>query len=59
MKSKKTSSKLTLKIQQIKEIIKDLDQLENNDSAEIISQLLKMMSNLFEEVDQRLTELEK
>ena len=52
-------SKLTLKIQKIKQIIKELDQLENNDSAETISQLLKMMTSLFEEVNQRLTELEK
>jgi hypothetical protein len=59
MKSKKISSNLSLKIQKIKQAIKELDQLENNDSAEMVSQLLKMMTNLFEEVDQRLTELEK
>jgi hypothetical protein len=59
MKSQKTLSKLTLKIQKIKQIIKELEQLENNDSAETISELLKMMVSLFEEVDQRLTELEK
>jgi hypothetical protein len=58
MKSQKTLSKLTLKIQKIKQIIKELEQLENNDSAETISELLKMMVSLFEEVDQRLTELE-
>jgi hypothetical protein len=51
--------KLTQKIQSLKEIIKDLDQLENNDLAEIISQLLKIMISLIEELDQRLKPLEK
>ena len=50
--------KLALKISKIKSIIKDLDKLENNPEAENLSQLLKMMADLFEEVDQRLTELE-
>jgi len=59
MKSQKTLSKLTQKIQSLKEIIKDLDQLENNDAAEITSQLLKIIVDLFEQVEKRLTELEK
>jgi hypothetical protein len=49
---------LSLKIQKIRQIIKELDQLKNNNSAEFTSQLLKMMTDLLEEVDQRLTELE-
>lgn len=53
------TKKLTQKIQSLKEIIKELDQLENNDSAETVSQLLKIMANMFKEVEQRLTELEK
>ena len=57
MKSPKTLSKLTQKIQSLKQIIKELKQLENNDTAENLTQLLKMMVSLFEEVDQRLTEL--
>jgi phage host-nuclease inhibitor protein Gam len=59
MKTKK--QKLALKIQKIKEIIKEfkrLEQKENDQVAGAVSQLLKMMSDLFEEVDQRLTELE-
>ena len=54
--------KLALKISKIKQIIKELaalEQEENNQEAETVSQLLKMMVSLFEEVDQRLTELEK
>jgi len=52
-------NQLKTKIQSLKEIIKELDQLENNDLAEITSQLLKIMISLIEELDQRLTELEK
>jgi ribosome-binding protein aMBF1 (putative translation factor) len=59
MKTKKSQQKLALKIHKIKAIIKHLENLKNNPEAEVISQLLKMMSSLFEEVDQRLTELEK
>ena len=59
MKSPKTPSELTLKIQSLKQIIKDLKKLENNQEAETISQLLKIMVSLFEEVDQRLTKLTK
>jgi hypothetical protein len=58
---KKTPSELTLKIQKIKELVKhleNLEQAENNQEAGVISQLLKMMTSLFEEVNQRLTELE-
>lgn len=58
-KNKTMTKKLAQKIQSLEEIIKDLDQLESNDSAETVSQLLKIMTNLFEEVEQRLTELEK
>jgi hypothetical protein len=50
---------LKTKIQSLKQIIKELDQLENNDSAEITSQLLKIMISLIEEIDQRLKVLEK
>ena len=53
--------KLASKISKIKQIIKDLENLEqkeNDQGAGVISQLLKMMADLFEEVDQRLTELE-
>ena len=50
--------KLTQKIQSLKQIIKDLDKLENQE-AEITSQLLKIIADLFQELDQRLTELEK
>jgi len=59
MKTKKSQQKLAAKIHKIKEIIKHLENLKNNPEAGVISQLLKMMSSLFEEVDQRLTELEK
>ena len=59
MQNQKTLSKLTLKIQSLKQIIKELKQLENNDSVETISELLKIMVSLFEEVDQRLTKLTK
>ena len=59
MQNQKTLSKLTLKIQSLKQIIKELKQLENNDTAETISELLKIMVSLFEEVDQRLTKLTK
>jgi hypothetical protein len=59
MKSPKTPSKLTQKIQSLKPIIKELKQLENNDTAETISELLKIMVSLFEEVDQRLKALEQ
>jgi hypothetical protein len=52
-------NQLKTKIQSLKEIIKELDQLENNDSAAITSQLLKIITDLFEELDQRLTKLEK
>jgi hypothetical protein len=61
MKTKKNLSNLSLKIQKIKELSKELkrlEQKENNQGAGTISQLLKIMSSLFEEVDQRLTELE-
>ncbi len=58
MKAKKNLSNLSLKISKIKSIIKDLDKLENNPEAENLSQLLKMMTDLFQEVDQRLTKLE-
>ena len=57
MKNQK-SQPLTSQIQSLKEIIKDLAQLENNDSAELVSQLLKIMVSLFEEVERRLLELE-
>ena len=60
MKSK--NKQLSLKIQKLKKIVKvlkDLEQKENNQEAGTISYLLKMMSSLFEEVDQRLTELER
>lgn len=53
------TTKLTQKIQSLKKIIQDLDQLENNDSAEMISLLLKKLTSLFEEIEQRLTKLEK
>ena len=59
MQNQKTLSKLTLKIQSLKQIIKELKQLENNDSVETVSELLKIMVSLFEEVDQRLTKLTK
>ena len=59
MQNQKTLSKLTLKIQSLKQIIKELKQLENNDAVETISELLKIMVSLFEEVDQRLKALEK
>jgi len=59
MQNQKSLSKLTLKIQSLKQIIKELKQLENNDTAETISELLKIMVSLFEEVDQRLTKLTK
>jgi len=59
MKSQKTLSKLTPKIQSLKEIIKDLESLESNQEAETISQLLKIIVDLFEQVEKRLTELEK
>ena len=59
MQNQKTLSKLTLKIQSLKQIIKELKQLENNDAVETISELLKIMVSLFEEVDQRLTKLTK
>ena len=58
---KTNQPKLALKISKIKQIIKDLENLEqkeNDQGAGVISQLLKMMADLFEEVDQRLTELE-
>jgi phage host-nuclease inhibitor protein Gam len=61
MKTKKNLSNLSLKIQKIKELSKELkrlEQKENDQGAGTISQLLKIMSSLFEEVDQRLTELE-
>ena len=51
--------KLTQKIQSLKETIKDLEQLKNNDSAELVSLLLKRLTSMLEEVDQRLTALEK
>jgi hypothetical protein len=51
-------NQLTQKIQSLKEIIKDLQSLKSNQEAETISLLLKMMSEMFEEVDQRLTEIE-
>ncbi len=59
MKSQKTLSKLTPKIQSLKEIIKDLESLESNQEAETVSQLLKIIVDLFEQVEKRLTELEK
>ena len=59
MQNQKSLSKLTQKIQSLKPIIKELKQLENNDTAETISELLKIMVSLFEEVDQRLTKLAK
>ena len=59
MQNQKSLSKLTLKIQSLKQIIKELKQLENNDAVETISELLKIMVSLFEEVDQRLTKLTK
>ena len=59
MQNQKSLSKLTLKIQSLKQIIKELKQLENNDTAETISELLKIMVSLFEEVDQRLKALEQ
>jgi hypothetical protein len=55
-------SKLSLKISQLQELIKvleSLEQKENNQAAGTVSQLLKMMTSLLEEVDHRLTELEK
>ena len=51
--------KLTPKIQSLKEIIKDLESLESNQEAETVSQLLKIIVDLFEQVEKRLTELEK
>lgn len=57
-KSKSIPKNLTQKIQSLKATIKDLDQLENNNSAEIVSQLLVIMTNMFKEVEQRLIELE-
>jgi len=51
--------KLTPKIQLLKEIIKDLESLESNQEAETVSQLLKIIVDLFEQVEKRLTELEK
>jgi hypothetical protein len=62
MKTKKNKQELFLKIQKIKELVKDLENLEqkeNNQEAGIISQLLKMISSMFEDVEQRLKELEK
>jgi hypothetical protein len=62
MKSQKTLSKLTPKIQSLKQIIKDLQKLESNQEAETVSRLLKIIVDLFEQVKQvekRLTELEK
>jgi hypothetical protein len=53
-------SQLTLKIQKIKAIIKDLNHLKATETEiETISHLLAIITDLFEEVDQRLTELEK
>jgi hypothetical protein len=57
MQNQKTLSKLTQKIQSLKQIIKELKQLENNDLVE--TELLKIMVSLFEEVDQRLKALEQ
>ncbi len=53
--------KLASKISKIKQIIKDLENLEqkeNDQGAGVISQLLKIMADLFEDVEQRLTKLE-
>ena len=51
-------NQLKTKIQSLKQIIKDLDKLENQE-AENFSQLLKIMISLIEELDQRLKALEK
>jgi len=56
------NKELSLKIQKLKAIVKALERLEceeNNQEAGVIAQLLKMMSDTFEEVEQRLMALEK
>lgn len=56
------NQELSLKIQQLKALVKGLADLErqaNNQEAGTISQLLAMMTDLFEEVEQRLIALEK
>jgi len=52
-------NQLKTKIQSLKEIIKDLKSLKSNPEAKTISQLLKIITDLCQEVDHRLTELEK
>ena len=59
-----TKSKLTLtqkihQLQAISEDLAELEQAENISLAGDIAHLLKIMVNLFTEVDQRLTALEK
>jgi ribosome-binding protein aMBF1 (putative translation factor) len=53
---------LAQKLQNTKELIQALEELEyeeNNQEAGNISHLLKIMTDMFEEVDQRLKALEK
>ena len=53
---------LKIKIQKLREIIEglaDLEHEENNQQAGNIAYLLKMITDTFEDVEQRLTALEK
>ncbi len=62
MNQLENKSELTLKIQKLKAIAKDLEKIEaeeNNQEAGVISQILAMMANTFEDVEQRLIFLEK
>ena len=52
--------KLATKIQKIKALVKELKKFEENSSEiETMSYFLKFMVSMFEDVEQRLTELEK
>ena len=62
MNHPKNKQELTKEIQKIKEITKGLEDLyheRGNQEAYNMSHLLALMTNLFEEVDQRLKALEK
>ena len=53
---------LKIKIRKLREIIEglaDLEQKENNQQAGNMAYLLKMITDTFEDVEQRLTALEK
>jgi len=60
MNNPENKLELTQKIQILQELTTQLEvHEENNQEAGVMSHFLKIIANLFEEVNQRLTELEK